>query len=140
MSGAAEQLVDSFEQCTLPLPEWNHRAHVTVAMSYALRHEPDAALDKLRANILRFNAVNRIAQTPTGGYHETMTRLWFWAVRRFLSSADRSRPVDELAEQFVRETDRHLNRQYYSRDRFMGWDARVGWIEPDLKPLEPLNG
>jgi hypothetical protein len=134
---SAQDIVTAFESCTLPLPEWNHQAHVTVTIAYLLKHgSTEKVLPLLRESIQRFNATNGIKQTLTGGYHETMTRFWLWAVDRFLASADETAGVAELAKQFVTQTDRHLNREYYSRDRFMSWEARLGWVEPDLKPLE----
>ena len=112
---------------------------MTVTITYLLRHR-DAliVLPLLRKNIQRYNAANGINQTVTSGYHETMTRFWLWAVDRFLASADQTVGIAELAKQFVTHTDRHLNRQYYSRGLFMSWEARLGWVEPDLKPLEPV--
>ena len=31
--------------------------------------------------------------------------------------------------------DKYRLRDHYSREQIMSWDARLGWVEPDLAPL-----
>ena len=47
-----------------------------------LWYGPDAALDHVRDGIRAYNAAPGIVQTPTGGYHETITRFYVWLVSR----------------------------------------------------------
>src|SRR5437016_718906 len=88
--GEIENLVAALESCTMPKPYWTHQAHLTASMWYNLRYNPEEALNVMREAILRYNESTGTKQTPTGGYHETMTIFWMWAVRKYISS----QPVD----------------------------------------------
>jgi hypothetical protein len=45
--------------------------------------------------------------------------------------------MDELAEELIRECgDRDLPLRHWSRELLMSKAARLGWVEPDLAPLE----
>jgi hypothetical protein len=127
-----EMLVRKFESCELPLEEFNHRAHLTVALWYLSRLPEQEALRRMRAGLLRF--IGHYGET---GYHETMTVFWVRAVRGFL---DQSRMIVTLAETANRlaeaRGDSRLIYDYYSRERLSSAEAREGWIEPDLKALD----
>lgn len=43
-----EALVRSFEDLTLPRPEWTHHAHLTVALWYLRRHPRPEATRRIR--------------------------------------------------------------------------------------------
>jgi hypothetical protein len=129
------QLVDAFERGTLAGPAWNHRAHLIVALWY-LKHDGADGGDRVRAGIQRLNATNGVPQTPTGGYHETITRFYLWAVGRHLRDASPDASLVDLANTLVATWgDKNRPLEYYSRDRLFSWEARVGWLEPDLKKL-----
>jgi hypothetical protein len=130
-------LVAAFESCTLPHAAWTHAAHLTVAAWYLVWFGPDEATNQVRAGILRYNAANGIQQTRDGGYHETVTRFYMWAVGRHL----RGRTVDGSLADLVNEIvvaldDRSFPLAYYSRERLFSWKARTTWVEPDLRALD----
>jgi hypothetical protein len=130
------RLVAQFEDCTLPKPEWTHRAHLAVALWYASRLPAGEALIAMRSGIHRLNAAHGVVSTPTSGYHETVTRAYMHLVGRFVAEDDgdggwRSR-VDRLLE---RLGERDLLLTWYSRERLMSPAARAAWVEPDLAPL-----
>jgi hypothetical protein len=131
------RLVREFEACTLPRAEWTHRAHLTVGLWYLLRHDPLAATRLVRDGIKRYNEACGVETTPTGGYHETITLFYVWAIGRFLAHADRDCTLAALANLLVNECGaRELPLAYYSRERLMSWEARTRWVEPDLKALD----
>jgi len=68
-----DEFLKQFENCTFPLDQFVHRAHLKVAYLYLTRHPLNAALEKVRSGIQAFNAANHIPDEPTRGYHETMT-------------------------------------------------------------------
>jgi hypothetical protein len=35
----------------------------------------------------------------------------------------------------ARYANKDLPLEYYSRDHLMSWEARIDWVEPDIKPL-----
>lgn len=132
-----EQLVEAFLACTLPRQEWTHHAHLRVGLWHLLHLGPDEALAQLRERIQRYNLSIGGANTATSGYHETITRFYVWLIARFVASADRSLPLDTLADELIRcHGDRDLPLRYYTQDRLQSVAARLCWLEPDLLPLE----
>lgn len=129
-------LVRDFENSTLPRSQWSHRAHLTIACWYLVCYvEPEATL-RVREGIKKYNAAQGIVTTKESGYHETMTLFWVRMVHRYLTKATLDRPVTHLVNDLVaRYSDKDLPFEYYSRDRLMSWEARLNWIEPDLKLL-----
>jgi hypothetical protein len=129
-------VLTAFRDCTLPRTAWNHRAHLTVALSVA-RSSPSArALDAIRSEILRFNAAVGIQSTPDSGYHETLTVFYLHVVTlhatRYPAPAS---AADDANLLFAEWGDRDLPLQHYSRDRLFSREARARWLPPDLTPL-----
>ncbi len=131
-----ESLVRGFESCSLPHAEWTHRAHLTVACWYLICYPESEATDRIREGINNLNRAQGVVTTRDRGYHETMTRFWIRMIRHYLSKATlECSAVYLINDLTVRLEDRKLPFEYYSRDRLMSWEARLAWIEPDLKPL-----
>ena len=130
------RLAAAFESGTLPQAEWTHRAHLLMALWYASHLPAGPALDAMRSGIQRLNLVHGVVTTPSGGYHETITRAYMRLVGDFVEQdggADgwSARGARLLARHGAKD---HLLR-YYSRERLMSPEARVGGVEPDLRPL-----
>lgn len=125
---AGVSLLERFENQTLPKEEWTHEAHVRVALDY-VRSSGPGALEKMRSGILALNAVHGVETTPTGGYHETLTRVWLELVRVGWEHYGNWEALWEWLQ------DKRLPLQFYSRDRLMSPEARYGWLEPDLKEI-----
>ena len=113
-----------FQAGTLTHAEWNHRAHLTVALWYASHHAPAEALDLVRAGILRLNAVHGVPTTPTRGYHETVTRFYMHTVGRYVEAEG---STGDWAERANRPIERHgardLPLRHYSEARL--WAAEI---------------
>ena len=132
------KLLARFQAVQLPHEEWTHRAHLFVAASYLSEMAPEVALPRLRTEIQNLNLFHGVLTTPHRGYHETLTRVWLALVlmaRDQLGGADAS--LEALVDACAR--DKTLPLQYYSRDRLMSWEARIGWVAPDLQafPHDP---
>jgi hypothetical protein len=131
-----DRLAHEFIARTLPKSEWTHHAHLRVGLWHALRHPDDVALELLRERIRAYNEATDVANTSSTGYHETITRFYIGVIRRFVNSIDPSRPVDELAQELiVCFGERDLPLRHYSPERLFSAQARLGWVEPDLRPL-----
>ena len=131
------KLVREFEACTLPHAEWTHHAHLVVGLWYLVRHEEAEATRLIRDGIRRYNKARGIEQTKTGGYHETITLFYIQVIRKFLLAANPDCTLKMLANSLINVCgDKNLPLEYYSRERLMSWEARTGWLEPDLKALE----
>jgi hypothetical protein len=99
-------------------------------------HGPDAALPHIRAGIKRLNAAHGVVDTPTRGYHETLTRLYTRLVADAVAREGVTTTLAEIVNHVVAAcADRDLPLTYYSRDRLTSLDARTAWLEPDLAPL-----
>ena len=82
----ALHITEGLETATLPKPQWTHRAHVLAAVTLVRRHGPAEALARLRLAIPRYNEATGVANTDSGGYHDTITVFYVWAVDRLVSA------------------------------------------------------
>jgi hypothetical protein len=134
--GELEHLAQRFSDRTLPKAEWTHAAHLRVGLWHVLHHGPEEALRLLRERIRAYNEVVGVPNTDHGGYHETITRFYLRQIAHFVDQADRSRPINELADALVAALgDKGLLFEFYSRQRLDSVEARRRWVEPDLQPL-----
>jgi hypothetical protein len=130
-------LLREFEACRLPRTEWTHHAHLVVALCYLIRYEEAEATRRIRLGIWSYNKACGIKQTKTGGYHETITLFYIRVIGKFLSAASLDCTLAALANSLIYSCgDKNLPLEYYSRERLMSWEARTGWLEPDIKALE----
>lgn len=137
MSSEQEELLRRFRSCQLEASEWTHRAHLRVAIATLRTDSPEIALADLRRDIQRLNLSHGVVTTAERGYHETLTRFWLWRVWASLEEAGR-----EASESLLLELAGGPGEplRYYSRSRLFSWEARIGWLEPDLAPLAPDPG
>jgi hypothetical protein len=131
-----ESLLERFREGSLARKEWTHAAHFALATWHLVRSSPSEALARIREEILRFNAAKGVQQTTTGGYHETLTRFYVWAVADSLGRAKPGAPLYEIVNHVFRECgDKKFPLQFYTEAHLMSWEARTSWVEPDLQPL-----
>ncbi|MCP4872397.1 MAG: hypothetical protein GY898_27170 [Proteobacteria bacterium] len=131
-------LTAAFEAGTLPVADWHHREHVTVAVQLLREADLDvpSAMDRMRTDLHQYLAAHGIETTKDAGYHETITRGWLELTARFL----RSRPAESL-EDAVLGAALHLGNKlqlldHWSRDCLKSWESRRAWVEPDIRPLD----
>jgi hypothetical protein len=129
-----EALWAGFHDRSLPHAEWTHRAHLRIAWMHLAHWSLDEAHLRMRAGIIRLNAVHGTEETPKRGYHETLTRVWLVLIaeRRRLEACSDS-------ESFIAAHAAHLDRnaplRHYSNDRLFSLEARTTFVSPDLAPL-----
>lgn len=126
------ELVELFEACRWPYERWTHRAHVAVAASYLTSLPLDAAIDRIRGTINRYN---RVCGDPTG-YHETITVVLMRIVADFLRNESAGLSLVEIVDELAstRTTKRVLLR-HYSAEVLFSPEAKARLVEPDLEPL-----
>jgi hypothetical protein len=124
-----------FEDQSLPLDLWHHRAHLRVAYLYLARFPFEEALNKLRSGIRAYNAAHGIADTPSGGYHETMTCAWFQLVHTTLCQFGQATSAEAFFDAQTQLNDKRILLLFYSRDRIMSPEAKANFIPSDLAPL-----
>ncbi len=136
MSDRVRALVAAIEAGTLPQAEWTHDAHVTYATWAVLAFGRDAALARIRSAILRLNEAHGVPNTPSRGYHETITRFYVARVGELLEALGVESLVAQAVDHCVTAlNDRALPLEHWSRDRLFSPEARGWWLEPDLAPL-----
>ena len=88
------QLVKQFEQGALSKEEWTHHAHLVVCSYYLYHYNYQEATLRIKLGIIRFNDAVGTENTIDGGYHETLTLFWIWAVNAYIT--DQSATLEEL--------------------------------------------
>lgn len=127
----------AFEGCTLPKSEWTHAAHLLTGACFVHQMGRDAALRKMRECVRRYNESVGGKNTSTSGYHETITVMWIRlldGLRQEHPAMDRASFAALAVQRFVARRD--IFREYYSFDLVASTEARLEWVEPNLKRLD----
>jgi hypothetical protein len=122
---------------TLPKPCWTHAAHFAAAV-WVLARRPDLAAERDLPGIIRaYNEATGVANTDTGGYHETITLASLRAARAFLAALAPGTPLHEACNALMASPlgDKEWPLAYWSREVLFTKEARRAWREPDLEPL-----
>ena len=121
--------------CTLAKSEWTHEAHLATC-AWLILERPDIAPERdLPTLIRRYNESVGGVNSDSEGYHETITQVYIAAVR---SALERSagRGLADRVNALLREPEgrRDWPLRFYSPERLFSTEARLNWVEPDLKP------
>jgi hypothetical protein len=129
-----DEFFAAFEARTLD--ELHHRDHIKVAYLYLRRHPLDEAIVKVRTG-LRALAVAWGAPVNDleKGYHETMTQAWVRLVQVTLSDCEAAECADAFCDQQPKLMQKPHLQCFCSRERLMTWEAKRGFVEPDLGPF-----
>ena len=125
---------------SLPKPEWSHAGHFAATL-WLLRRRGDLTLETAMPPLIRaYNEATGVANTDTGGYHETITLASIAAARAFLARQGDA-PLNEAVERLMAGP---LGRPewllaYWSKTTLFSVAARRRWIEPDLAPFDPSD-
>jgi hypothetical protein len=131
-----DQLLLQFEQGTLPKDQWTHTAHVRVAYSYVQRYGTAHAMERMRSGIRALNSVHGTKDTPTSGYHETITQAWIRVLGALWDGCEeRDSASRNLFQKHPELAQSNLLSRYYSRELLMSSVARVQFVAPDRAPL-----
>jgi hypothetical protein len=125
-------MVEQFEQCRWPNERWTHRAHLAVAVSYLRRLPYAAALERVRHHIRLYNRTCGDGD----GYHETITVLFMRKVDGLLKEVGGGASAVEVVEELSRSCDMSWLLRYYTEEWLWSAEARCGWVEPDVRPLD----
>lgn len=119
-------LVERLEHCLLGKAEFHHRDHLAVAVVYLFSADFEAALNRMRAALLRFSSHHGVSNL----YHETLTRFWMQEVEKRL---DRGLCLREsVAAIQAALADKDLPLAYYRRETLNSPEARRTFIAPEF--------
>ena len=129
-------LVNAFDNKTLPAEQWDHRAHLVVALVYLKEYTPDAALCNLRADIIGYNTSVGGVNDHKNGYHETLTQFWLDMVLMYLQQQTDTDDILTLANRLFTTpfSDKNLPLQFYTEERLFSVAARARYMPPDKQP------
>ncbi len=133
-----DQLLESFENLTLPFDQWTHRAHVKISYCHLSSNSFEAALTKLRTRIKAYNARHNVPETPTSGYNETTTHAFLHLIAATMQAYGEVFPTanaESFCETHPQLMTKHALRFFYSPERRMHPRAKSQFVEPDLAPL-----
>jgi len=124
----------AFEAPELPKAEWTHAAHIAMAAVY-LRRYGSAVLQPTREAIQRFNAS---VGGPATAYHETLTVLWLAIVAEALDARPCATDLEAATYAVsLYGLDSKAHTRFYGYDVVRSEEARMSWVEPDLKQIVP---
>jgi len=130
-------LVESFENCSLPDEDFDHPAHLAVAVWYLSSMTAEEAAERMREGLLRFLAHYGVEPQK---YNETITQFWVRRLAMLLKETDSTLSISERATQTIeRAGGSQAIFDYYTRERIFSREGRTSWVEPDLKSMEALE-
>jgi hypothetical protein len=132
------ELAGMFRAATLPRAQWTHLAHLRVGAWHVHHFGAIESLVRLRHGIRALNVANGVANTPTGGYHETITAAYVTLIDAWLEhEADPTVPLEQRVDRMLSGpiADRTALLRFWSQETLMSPAARAAWVPPDLAPL-----
>lgn len=135
----ADAIADAMTACRLAKSDWTHEAHVQAGLSLVLRLGAHRALETLREAIPRYNVSTNTPNTDTGGYHDTLTVYYVWAIDELLRQG--VSPEGVVSHPLVSRT---APFDYWTREELFSVEARHHWVAPTKKlgeknPSEPTD-
>lgn len=133
IAALAERLLDH----SLPKAEWTHAAHLTATLR--LVRTRDADLERDLPGIIRtYNVAVGGVNDDQSGYHETITQAYLAAIRAFEAALPPGLDDADAARRLLASAlgDKDWPLTHWSRERLFTPAARLGWLDPDLRPLD----
>lgn len=134
MTMSDRDFLSAFEAAAIPAERWMHRDHVRVAFLYLRGLAFEDALNRIRTGIRALNRANGVQDTPTSGYHETLTVAWARIIAAAIAP-ECAMSFDSFAQRNPHLLTKELLRAHYSKERMLSAEARAAFVEPDLAPL-----
>ena len=121
---------------TLPKSEWTHAGHFAAAVCLLADQHINAPRD-MPAMIRAYNEATGVANTDTGGYHETITQASLRAAASVCASHPSNTPLHIIVNAIMCGAFGKPNwlLAYWSKDILFSPLARKTWVEPDLQAL-----
>jgi hypothetical protein len=123
---ADKAFLDALEQCTLPVAEFTHAAHVRAGYLYLLAYDFPEALAHMSASIRRY-----AAHLGKGGlYHETITVAYMALIQQHMRERGAAESYENFAQQNPELYGAALLRPFYSAAQLKSEAARRTFLLP----------
>jgi hypothetical protein len=125
------ELTRALERGGIANENFHHVSHLHVAWVYlAESSSVQQAANKMHRTLRRFVAAAGKPQK----YHETITLFWVHLLSRAYAASGGER-LEEIVRANPQMLEKNFPLAYYSAERLFSDEARISWVEPDLKPL-----
>jgi hypothetical protein len=123
------ELMEKFEDATLPIEAFHHEEHVRVAFLYLARYRVLEAVERFSAALVRFAARNGKA----GLYHETITWAYMLLIRERIARAGRDQTWTEfrVSNWDLLDREKPILKRYYREETLASDLARNAFVLPD---------
>ncbi|WP_202416676.1 hypothetical protein [Duganella qianjiadongensis] len=135
--GQIQAIGQGLLDCSLPKQQWTHAAHLAAAL-WLLVARPDIDAPVALPGIIRaYNLACGVANSDTGGYHETITQASLRAVADYVRQQPAGTGLAALCTGLLASPlgDKQWPLNYWSPDCLFSTQARRKWVEPDLQDL-----
>ena len=135
--GDLDGLIGGFLACSLREEQWTHHAHLAVGLWHVEQFGAEEAFDRLRQGIRRLNESFGNVNTPTNGYHETITGAYVRLLAQFLAECPPDLPFADRVNLLISGplAGKQVLLGFYTEETLGSSRARLAWQEPDLSPL-----
>ncbi len=97
------EFLTKFEAGSWPFDQWHHREHIKLAYLYLSQFPFEQAIEKMRMGVKSYTAANHVPESPTSGYHETITLTWMHLVHLTLCEFGPRETADAFVDTHTRE-------------------------------------
>ena len=124
-----DELIQQFENCTLPLECFHHEEHVRVAFLYLREHSVLGVLERFSDSLKRFAGRHGKERL----YHETITWAYLLLIRERMIRAGTEQTWTEFRADNTDLLDREKSvlRRYYQEETLGSELARRTFVLPD---------
>jgi len=129
------EFVEAFEACTISGSEFRHGDHVRLAWIYVREFGEKEAEQKLLSGIRKLAGHVGSPQK----FHHTMTVAWLKMVIAAGGAKGTVVSFSAWAEANAFLGDKALLSRHYSKERLNSAEAKAGWVEPDVQPLQGID-
>jgi hypothetical protein len=124
--------LQAFEACQLDPAKFHHDDHIRLAWLCIQRYGAREAETKLLDGLRQFTLSAGVSQK----FMHTTTIAWTRLVAAAQISSPRTVNFSKWIQTHPELLDRNLLARHYSPGRLETEEARSGWVEPDLAPLD----
>lgn len=136
-----EHIAHGVLNTTWPYAEWSHTAHFAVALWLLRNPAVLAEHGGIECVIRRYNRAVGVPESPTRGFHATITEASMHMAALELARHGPDAPLSRVLAAIMASPlgGSGWLLAYWSESVLMSPEARAGWIAPDLAPLPELH-